>query len=307
MKSRKKVLLAKPEITYGVDPVPTGAANAIQVNRLEVTPLNADYLKRGILRPTLGSERQLVVGAHVLLEADVEVAGAGAAGTAPAWGVLHRGCGCAETITAGTSVVYAPVSANEESLALWFHLDGNRHKLAGARGTWSLDLSAKGVPLWKYQFVGLLVAPDAATLPAVDLSAFKDPLPVSKINTPTFTVHGYAGALEQLTLAQGNQLVHRDLVNSQQVLISDRQSSGSLTMEAPLISAKDFFAAASAATLGALQLTHGTVAGNIVQIDAPKLQVTNPRYGDSDGIATLQLDLNFVPDAGDDEWAITVK
>jgi len=60
-------------------------------------------------------------------------------------------------------------------------------------------------------------------------------------------------------------------------------------------------------TTEALQLIHGASAGGIVALDAPKVQVMNPRYVDLDGIAMLEMELSIVPDAGDDDFLITIR
>ena len=60
-------------------------------------------------------------------------------------------------------------------------------------------------------------------------------------------------------------------------------------------------------TTGALQVVHGTTAGNIVQLDATLAQVLNPTYGESQGIRTLQMGLSIIPTNGDDDFKITVK
>ena len=78
-------------------------------------------------------------------------------------------------------------------------------------------------------------------------------------------------------------------MNSARVPRTDRQTVGSVVIEAPAIGTKDFFTLVDNETLVALQLVHGTVAGNIVQIDAPKVQLKNPTYSDSDGIAMLTI------------------
>ena len=50
-------------------------------------------------------------------------------------------------------------------------------------------------------------------------------------------------------------------------LLTDRAANGSVTIEAPTFAQKDYFAAAlTDTTLGNLTVTHGTTAGNIVQI-----------------------------------------
>lgn len=307
MKWRKKALLAKIETTYGQDPTPTGGANAIQAADVELTPLAGDRVSRNIERPTLGRSPSLLVGKHVTLSFTVELAGSGAAGTKPAWGVLLRGCGLSETVNAGTDVVYQPVSTGEESLGIYVNIDGNLHKLLGARGSVSLDLKAKAMPSLRFSFTGLFVAPAASALPTPDLTPFKSPVPVDNSHTPTFTLHGFEAVMSSLSIDLGVAVAHRDWVNSESVTLNDRSSSGKVTIESPLISTKDFFAAAEAGTLDALQIVHGTVAGNIIQVDAPKVQIENPQYGNDNNTAVLNMDLGFIPDAGDDELVITVK
>ena len=58
--------------------------------------------------------------------------------------------------------------------------------------------------------------------------------------------------------------------------------------------------------MGSLSLTHGTAAGNIVKIDAPRAQLFSPSYEDDDGVAMMSLSLSLVPDEGNDELVITV-
>lgn len=305
--SRKKVVLAKIELEYGTDATPTGEANAIEIQDPSITPLAGDTIDRRPFRQSLGASLKMLANQHVLVSFAVFVAGSGTAGTAPPYGTLLRMCGLQETLTPDTSAAYKPRSAGYESGTIWFNEDGTKHALLGARGNARWEFQAKQFPRIVFDFVGLLVPAAAAALPTPDFSAWQDPLPVSKTNTPAFTLHGYAAVLEALTINLGNQVVHRDLVNSRSVQIADRQASGSITIETPPIATKDFFAAASASTLGALALTHGTAAGNIAELALPQVQVMNPRYGESDGISTLMMDLNIVPDAGDDEIAFTVK
>lgn len=203
-------------------------------------------------------------------------------------------------------VAYQPAGSDEESLTLYFNMAGNRHKVLGARGSVATEFQQGQLPRYRFKFVGLYVGPDSSAQPSVTLAPFKQPLPVNNANTPDFSVHGYSAVLKSLTLDLGVQARHRDYVNSAAVVIADRAGSGSVAIEAPAISTKDFFAAALAATLGPLGIVHGITAGNIVAVDAPKVQVIKPRYGDDQGIATLEMDLVPTPDAGNDELVITV-
>lgn len=307
--SRKRTILAKIETVYGTDPVPTGAANAILVRNLTITPQETETASRDLVRTYLGNSEQLPVAIHGMLEFEIEMAGAGAAGTAPAYGPLLRACAFAETINAGVSVVYAPVSATFESVTLYFNVDGVLHKMTGARGTVSLDIIAKAIPVFKFKFTGLYVAVIDAAAPTVTLTAWQKPVPVNGVNTTGLTLHAYAGGvLSQLSIDMANSVIFRSLVGAESVLITDRKPAGNITMEATTVAAKDWWTTVKNATTGALSITQGTVAGNKVKIDAPAVQIIKPTYQDMDGVQMLQAGLILVPGtSGNDEISITVQ
>ena len=110
IRSLKQVLLAKPEITYATDPVPTGAANAMLVSNVKLNPLNATEIDRKVVTPYFSNLGKVIADTHVTIDFDVEIAASGVLGTAPAWGTLMKGCALAETVVAATSVTYSPVS-----------------------------------------------------------------------------------------------------------------------------------------------------------------------------------------------------
>jgi hypothetical protein len=59
---------------------------------------------------------------------------------------------------------------------------------------------------------------------------------------------------------------------------------------------------------GNLTLTHGTVAGQIVELSAPNVQLLTPKYGEVSGVTTLEMGFNLVPTAaGNDEFSLTYK
>ena len=98
---KKMLLLAKKEVTAGTDALPTAAANAILCRALMPEPITAEQVQRNLIRPYKGNSGSLTVGEHRKITFEVELAGAGAAGTEPAWGLLLEACGFAATITAG--------------------------------------------------------------------------------------------------------------------------------------------------------------------------------------------------------------
>jgi hypothetical protein len=304
--ARKKVLLAKIETTYGTDPTPTGAANAILVKNLNMTPQEADLVDRDLVRPYLGRSEQLPAGIRAMVEFEVELAASGTAGTAPGWGLLMRACGHSETVAAGVSVTYAPISAAFESATFYFNQDGVLHKLTGARGTWSLSLKVKEVPTLKFTFTGIYNTVTDTAAPAPTYTAFKTPLTVNNTNTTPFQLHSYSGVMSELSIDMSGAIAHRTLVGgAEAVLITDREPQGSITIEATTIAQKDWFTIAKNATLGNLAVTHGITAGNKVQFTTGNtVQLTKPTYGELDGVSMLTMGLNLVPTtAGNDEYS----
>ena len=53
---RQKVLLVKTEATYGTDPTPTGAANAIQAIDMKLMPMEGRDQSRELDLPNMGAQ-----------------------------------------------------------------------------------------------------------------------------------------------------------------------------------------------------------------------------------------------------------
>lgn len=305
-KHRKLACLAKIETVYATDSVPTGAANAIQLNDVTLTPLAGEDVSRDLLLPWLGHQGTELTGNYLQLEFSVEIAGAGAAGTVPGYGALLRACAFSETITALTSVVYEPVSDGEESVSIYFVHDGVRHVALGCRGNCQMDFAPRQIPRFRFTMMGLLGVVSDQALPSVDLASFQKPVPVSKAAT-SLSLHGASRIAESVSIDLGNEVEPRFLIGDERIQLTDRQSSGSAVVEAKTMAEKNWFDAAQAKTLDTLQVVHGTAAGHIVQVDAPKVQIGRPTQGQNQKIITYTLPLMLIPNTGDDELVITVK
>jgi hypothetical protein len=214
---RKLALLAKIETDYGVDAVPTGMANAIQASNVTLTPIEGVEISRELLLPYLGHQGIILSGEYTLIEFDVEVAGAGAAGDVPAYGPLLRMGGMHQTIvevaTVPTQVEYNPVSGGFEAGSIYYNLDGVRHILLGARGTVTVPFVPSQIPRYRFRILGLKGTIADAALPTVDLTAFIKPVPVNKANT-TMALHGWTAIAESLELQLGNVVEPRMLSRS---------------------------------------------------------------------------------------------
>lgn len=302
---RKLAVLAKIETVYGTDAVPTGVANAIQLNNATITPLAGDQASRDLMLPYLGQQGVILVGTYAQMSGQVEIAGAGAAGDVPGYGVLLRACGLAETITAGTDVQYDPISAAFEAVTLYFNHDGRRHILLGARGNVSIDLTPKQIPHFTFTFTGMLGTIADSALPSVDYTAFQIPVPVNKANT-TLSLHGISSIAESLQLDLANQVEPRFLIGDENIQLVDRNPSGTAVVEAQALGVVNWFSIAQAQTRGVLAAQHGTVAGNIVKFGAPAVSIGRPTEGQTQKIINFSLPLMLNTDAGDDELKITV-
>ena len=273
---------------------------------MNVTPLNAEIASRDLVRPYMGNSEQLIASKHVQLDFEVEMAGSGTAGTAPAYAPLLKACGFAETDGA-SDVVYTPKSTGFDSVTVYFNVDGVLHKITGARGNLEITVNARAIPFMKFTFTGIYNAPSDAAVPSVDYSAFQTPLAANTSNTTDFQFYSFPGVLESLSLNIGNAINYRSLIGSESVIMTDRQVTGTAVFEAPTIATKDFFAAALASTLGNLSITHGTVAGNKFKIDSTRIDIANPTYTDKNGIHMLSVPFVAVPSsAGNDEISLTV-
>lgn len=303
---KKLAILHKVETTYGTDIVPA-AADAIIATNVTFTPLEGQEVERDLMLPYLGNQGVILAGTYARIEFDVELAGAGAAGTVPKYGSLLRVCGMAEVVTAATSVAYSIIEEAAESGSLYFLMDKTRHVLLGGRANVALNYTAKGIPTFRFTYLGLLgTISDVGSMPVVSQTGWVKPLVVSKANT-IMLLHGWTAKAESLALDLGNTVTPRFLIGDERLLISDRKSSGTAVVEARPIAEIDWFAKALSRERGALSMVHGIAAGNIVEVTAPAVEIGRPTIGQTDNIANYSLPLAPCPSEGLDEMSIIVR
>ena len=303
--TRKGLIIAAKESTYGTDATPAGT-DAIKVANINITPLQSDVVARQIIRPFLGNPEQLLANQRVELTFDVELTGSGAAGTYPAYGILIEACGFNVATVAATSVTYTPLSATFPSATLYYFNDGIRHKLTGARGSFSLAAEVGQIPTLSFTFMGIYNAPGDVTPPSTTYNDQADPVIFKAGNSSTFSFLGHSGCLQSLSLELANEIIYRELVGcDKEVLITNRAPNGTVVIEAPDIADHDYFADATGADTGNLIFQHGQTAGNIVTFSSPQTDLGSPTYSDQDGVQMLNLPFIATPtDSGNDELEI---
>jgi len=277
------------------------------VRDLNITPQQSDTVSRDLIRPYLGASEILLANTRVECTFSVELAGSGTAGTAPQYGKALQACGLSETVVAATSVTYAPVSSNFDSVTIHYNIDGVRHKVTGARGNFTLNANVGEIPTIDFTFTGIYNAPDDSALPTATYANQATPLIFKNGNTDTFSLLSYSGCLQSVSMDLGNSIVYRELIGcDKEVLITDRSANGTVVVEAPTIAQKDYFAAAlTDGTLGNLTFQHGTAAGNIVDFSSTRVDIGDVSYSDQDGIAMLNMPYTAIPStAGNDEFSL---
>ena len=303
--TRKRLILAKTESTYGTDSSPVGT-DAVLVRDLSITPLQSDTVDRELIRPYFGASEQLLANTRVEVTFQVELAGSGTAGTAPTYGRVLQACAFSETVSAGVSVTYAPVSATFDSVTIFYNIDGVLHKVTGCRGTFTLNGAVGEIPTIDFTMTGIYNAPTDTAAPAVTYSNQAAPVIFKNGNTTGFELFSYSGCLQSIELDIGNEVIYRELVGcNKEVLINNRAVTGSVVLEAPTIASKDFFTTALGTALGNLTFQHGQTAGNIVSFASTSIDIGDVNYEDQDGIHMLSIPVTAVPTgSGNNEISI---
>lgn len=317
---RKTAILAKAEVTYGVDSTPTEAANAVLVSNVSINPLNATNVSRDLIRPYLGGSEQLVGTAYIEISFDVELAGSGAAGTGAAYSALLKACLLNETLTASVRAEYNPAtpSSTVQSCVIYYFVDDVRHVALGCMGTFDIAMGLGERPVMRYRFVGLDGGVTAASPGALTLTAYKTPLAITDPNTSDLTFGcTYTAATPTLTggtsypsqglqLSLGNDVQYVPLLGGEQVNVVSREVTGSFTLDLTAAQIVTFMANIKANTVQSVGIMHGTTAGNKVLIFMPAVQIINPSVTDASGRAMMSFDLRAVPSTGNDELKLVV-
>lgn len=311
--SRRSMILAKLETTYGQDAQPAGT-NAILVTVPSLTPTGT-ALERDFARASI-SPLPVVVGEKFYeITFDTELKGSGDNSSSeailPEIHPLILACGFTyqtqEYETNKWKVTYTPVSTNFPSVTIYCYYDGVLHKIVGARGTFTLTMEAGNFGRFSWTFRGLYAGPVDQSMPT---PTFKPALP-PVIKGIDFTLDNQTFCFQALTFELGNSLTERRCAHAEEtiieVMITARNSNGSLNPEMVPVATYDFFGKWSQSATMQLSTTIGSQEGNTIVITAPKVQYRELRYGDRDGIRILDIGLRFAENQGNDEIQFEFK
>lgn len=313
MVSITKTLLLKKEATYGQDATPTAALNAALTRNFRRTPLQMDNIERNLDVPTLGGSAVANTNARQAFSYELELAGSGTAGTAPAWMEHLEACGMiAPIVTAGQDAKQKFAAAGAAlSSATAYTWRGDQKSIGlGARGTFGFNFTAGAYPFLNLSFVALVPAGSPVTdaNPGVaDFTRWKAPVEVNTDNTD-FTLDGYAAKLQSLTGDIGAQPAIVNLVGENSVRRGNHAITGQCVIKAPKAgSEKDYFAKLRSGASVAIQVIHGVTAGNIVQLDMANCQITSIEEQDAGDDLMYQIGYRANVNVGQDDLLWTAK
>jgi len=314
---RNTAILAKLEATQGTDSVPTGSANALLVSDVSINPLNAQNVDRDLIRPYFGGSEQLVGTAFKEVSFTVELAGSGTAGTAPAWGALVEACGFLGSGAAGFRQFAPDSPANQKSCTIYYFDDGVRHRLLGAKGTFTLGAGVGDRPTLAFTFQGINGGDTAVANPAVTLSAWRAPLVVTEANSGDVKMGGtYAtGAVTSgtaytsrgLEIILGNTVSFTPLLGKEFIDLSARAVTGTIQMDLTASQQVALMTDVKSNALSSMSLEHGSAPGAIVGVFMGAVQLINPTQQEINGRRLIGFELRSVPVVGNDDLIIYTR
>jgi len=309
MLTRKRIVLPKIETAYGEDSSPDGASRVYTTTDLTATPYQGDTAQRERLKPSFGAYAEVNVGPNSQLQFSVPLSGSGTVGTPPTFGPLLRACGLSETVEEGVSVTYQPVTDDPESCSIYYNMDGVLQKMLGCRGTVVLNANGGSFPTLQFTMTALYARPITQAAPTLSAIDQADEIPVNQQNT-VGNVHGHEACMSSMTLTEGNTVEYFNRVNCERIDITDRETTGAVTIDAVRPDVKDYFEAIEShqgVVLAPVSMTHGKTAGNIIEVAGPKVQLSNLSPGDDRGRMQYELSTRYLADDADDEFTLTFK
>ena len=207
--------------------------------------VSVEQLERAVKDASLSPFPSIPGKRSAQISFSTELRGSGAAGIAPDYGLLFKGCAMRETIAAGASVTYAPTSdkSSYTRICLTTYIDGLRVMYLGCMGSFSINCPLDGVPTvdWEFEAADFEVS-DAALLNGDSYDA-ETPEPVLMSG---FSFGGFHFDAANIRFAMNNNVVLRQSANASgghvNAMVTGRAPSGSFDPEAVLKATDDVFA-----------------------------------------------------------------
>ncbi len=305
MLQKRTLLLAKSEVTYGVDPTPSVAANAIEAIDVEVKEVS-EAAERPLQLMYLGRKKSVLGKQHVEISFKVEIRGSGSVNVAPRLSDLLLACKMDETIVSGTSITYEPISTSQPSVTLWVNKDGRYHKINGCVGNLKIVCAAGEIGLLEFSFKGIYAAPVNGALSA---PTYESTIPPA-CKSCSFTYNSETTLVARsIELDMGNTIAMREDLSAATGVkgfeITDRNPTMKFDVECQII-ASYTFRTDMLSTERQVSWVVGSVSDNIATITVPKFNITDIAYGDADGLLLESVTGDCDQNSGDDDFSIAL-
>jgi len=291
MISKKSVVLAKVETTYGTDPTPTGALNSLLCYDADIkemhTPIERDVQWKYLDRlPSVKGE------SYAEVTFKVDLVGSGSVALAPRAGALLQACGLAATIQSGVSVTYTVSTDSIASATIYLYKDGRLHIISGCRGSCKMNYSAGKTLVADFSFKGLYADPTATALPATTYETTVTLPPVCKSSTFTYNSKTTlvtqavefdfgANVAKRPSLSAATGVAGFEIVEFKPKVTVDPECQ---------IETSYTFRTDQLTTTRALSVLATRAVGNIITLNIPQFNITKIEYGDRDGILIEKLE-----------------
>lgn len=304
--------------TYGAVPGPWDVSQCVQVvGEVARHEIVRDTVSRELVDDEMEASEELVATRVARLTFDVELTGAGAAGTAPPIDPILRAAGLARTITAGNRVEYTSTSVEGPDLAMRYISDGAVFVSRGARANIRPTASAFGIPRMRVELMGFDTSASTGGLPQPTFATWRVPQILSNANNASLVLGGSYSAgvisggtavdMRSLNLDRGNRLSHLKFIgNGERIAITGREMTGDVELaltEAEEVAWRDEINSNVMTTLG---FSWGSGAGNRVGWFMPRTQRIDPQGGDYEGFRTTRSGLRILRDKATPAPAFTM-
>lgn len=285
--------------------VVTAATDALLARNVTFRHLEADYQQRDFVVGREGAQGEDLYSIHAGAEYDIEAAPPVTAGQPPLYAHLLRSSGMAMVDDAGDTV-FTPLSPSAviPSCTMQMRNGVIQQVVSGVRGSFSFTAEVKRKPFFRFDRRGRFVDPIAHVQEAHDFTDWTRALTCTPENMFAFTLGGTTLSVRSFNFTDGRQPAVDRYMNVEGTTLGPRRFTGRMTVKWPAFADKNLLALIKAGTTEPLVWTLGKVAGEILTVSGPKVQIKWAGEQEIDGDLGVNLDLIFQPDAGDDEVEI---
>jgi hypothetical protein len=287
MLTRRTVILAKRETLYGTDPAMAPSTDGILVYDVDMD-IKGEKLERPVLRDSLSPMPHVIGMKSCTLKFKAELKGMGTTTSIGSFELddLLSGVGFDTGVYTGTSTVYSLQSQESlmSSVSFIVNIDGNIHKILGAKGSAKFNLEAGKYGECEFEFQGLFNPIGTGTL--YDLSGISNVKPPIVYNS-AFQIGGFSPVCSKAEIDLGVNVVQRDSLNATYGVagyrITDRTPMLNFDADAVTESSNPFWGDWEGSVVDTFGIQIGSNPTNIIKMNG-YFEYESNKYGDQDGI-----------------------